>query len=145
MKLLIDTNIVLDVLLKREPFYQNAVKVMNLAQYDDVQEYVSASAITDIYYIAYKQMKDRKLVIDLIKRLLTVVSVATVSEREIRKSLDIGWKDFEDAVQYSVALLGEIEGLVTRNPKDYEGTDINIWLPEQILKEYECSLGNTMF
>lgn len=60
MKLLIDTNIVLDVLLQREPFCRDAVKVMNLAQYDDVHEYVSASAITDIYYIAYKQIKDRK-------------------------------------------------------------------------------------
>lgn len=60
MKLLIDTNIVLDVLLKREPFYQNAVKVMNLAQHEDIHEYVSASAVTDIYYIADKQIKDRK-------------------------------------------------------------------------------------
>lgn len=50
MKLLIDTNIVLDVLLKREPFYQDAVKVMNLAQYDDIHEYVSASAVTDILH-----------------------------------------------------------------------------------------------
>lgn len=137
MKLLIDTNIVLDVLLKREPFYHSAVKVMNLAQYDDVQEFVSASAITDIYYIAYKQIKDRELVIDLIRRLLTIVSVAAVSGQEIVQALDMGWKDFEDAVQYSVALMGEMEGIVTRNPKDYENADINIWLPEQIIKDYE--------
>lgn len=136
MKLLIDTNIVLDILLKREPFYQNAVEVMNLAQYDDVQEYVSASTITDVYYIAYKQIKDRELVLDLIKRLLLIVSVAAVSEQEIRNALKVGWKDFEDAVQYSIALLSDMDGLVTRNPKDYERADINIWFPEQILKEY---------
>ena len=137
MKLLIDTNIVLDVLLKREPFYQDAVKVMNLAQYDDVREYVSASAVTDIYYIAYKQIKDRKMVLELIKRLLMVVDVAAVSEQEIRNALETEWKDFEDAVQYSVALLNEMEGIITRNSKDYEQTDINIWSPEQVLKEYE--------
>ena len=137
MKLLIDTNIVLDVLLKREPFYQDAVKVMNLAQYEDIQEYVSASAVTDIYYIAYKQIKDRKLVLDLIKRLLMVVSIAAVTEQEIRNALETGWRDFEDAVQYSVALLNEMEGLVTRNPRDYEGTDIEIWSPEQALSVYE--------
>ena len=108
MELLIDTNIVLDVLLKREPFYQDAVKVMNLAQYDDVQEYVSASAVTDIYYIAYRQIKDRKQVLELIKRLLMVVAVAAVSEQEIRNALKTEWKDFEDAVQYSVALLNEM-------------------------------------
>lgn len=136
MKLLIDTNIVLDVLLKREPFYQNAVKVMNMAQYNDVQEYISASAVTDIYYIAYRQIKDRTLVLELIKRLLMVVSVAAVSEREIRNALKAGWKDFEDAVQYSVAFLNEMDGLITRNPKDYEEADINIWSPEQVLREY---------
>ena len=137
MKLLIDTNIVLDVLLKREPFCRDAVNVMNLAQYDDVHEYVSASAITDIYYIAYKQLKDRKLVLDLIKRLLMVVSIAAVTEQEIRNALETEWKDFEDAVQYSVALLNEMEGLVTRNPRDYERADISIWSPEQVLKVYE--------
>lgn len=136
MKLLIDTNIVLDVLLQREPFCRDAVKVMNLAQYDDVHEYVSASAITDIYYIAYKQIKDRKLVLDLIKRLLMVVSIAAVTEQEIRNALETEWKDFEDAVQYSVALLNEMEGLVTRNPRDYERADISIWSPEQVLKVY---------
>ena len=136
MKLLIDTNIVLDVLLKREPFCHDAVKVMNMAQYDDIQEYISASAVTDIYYIAYKQIRDRTLVLDLMKRLLMVVSIAAVSEQEIRNALETRWKDFEDAVQYSVALLNEMEGLVTRNPRDYEGTDINIWSPEQVLKEY---------
>ena len=136
MKLLIDTNIVLDILLKREPFYQDAVKVMNMAQYNDVREYISASAVTDIYYIAYRQIKDRTLVLELIKRLLMVVSVAAVSEREIRNALKTGWKDFEDAVQYSVAFLNEMDGLITRNPKDYEEADINIWSPEQVLKEY---------
>ena len=95
MKLLIDTNIVLDVLLKREPFYQNAVKVMNLAQYEDIHEYVSASAVTDIYYIAYKQIKDRKLVLDLIKRLLMVVSIAAVTKQEIRNALETGWRDLK--------------------------------------------------
>ena len=136
MKLLIDTNIVLDVLLKCEPFYQDAVKVMNMAQYDDVKEYISASAVTDIYYIAYRQIKDRTLVLELIKRLLMVVSVAAVSEREIRNALKTGWKDFEDAVQYSVAFVNEMDGLITRNPKDYEEADINIWSPEQVLREY---------
>ena len=142
MKLLIDTNIVLDVLLKREPFYQDAVKVMNMAQYNDVREYISASAVTDIYYIAYRQIKDRTLVLELIKRLLMVVSVAAVSEREIRNALKAGWKDFEDAVQYSVAFLNEMDGLITRNPKDYEEADINIWSPEQVLREYVNSAKN---
>ncbi len=65
-----------------------------------------------------------------------VVSIAAVTEQEIRNALGTEWKDFEDAVQYSVALLNEMEGLVTRNPRDYERADISIWSPEQVLKVY---------
>ena len=131
MKLLIDTNVVPDVLLRREPFFRTAAEVLNLTQRDEVWEYVSASAITDIYYIANKQMKDRDAVRDLLKRLLMIVSVAAVSEREIQNALNLAWGDFEDSVQYSVALLNEMDGIVTRNPSDYQEANMRIWLPEQ--------------
>jgi len=134
MKLLIDTNVVLDVLLQREPFCRTATAVLNLTQRDDVREYVSASAITDIYYIANKQMKDRDAVRDLLKRLLMVVSVAAVSEREIQNALNLAWGDFEDSVQYSVALMNEMDGIVTRNSSDYQEANMRIWLPEQALE-----------
>ena len=134
MKLLIDTNVVLDVLLRREPFSKTAAEVLNLTQRDEVREYVSASAITDIYYIANKQMKDRDAVRDLLKRLLMVFSVAAVSEREIQNALNLAWGDLEDSVQYSVALLNEMDGIVTRNPSDYQEANMRIWLPEQALE-----------
>ncbi len=134
MKLLIDTNVVLDVLLRREPFFRTAAEVLNLTQRDEVREYVSASAITDIYYIANKQMKDRDAVRDLLKRLLMIVSVAAVSEWEIQNALNLAWGDFEDSVQYSVALLNEMDGIVTRNPSDYQEANMRIWLPEQALE-----------
>lgn len=136
MKLLIDTNVVLDVLLRREPFSTAAAEVLNLTQRNDVREYVSASAITDIYYIANRQMKDRAAARELLKQLLKVVSVAAVSEQEIRNALSLAWTDFEDSVQYSVALLNEMDGIVTRNPSDYQEANIQIWLPEQVLAEF---------
>ena len=136
MKLLIDTNVVLDVLLRREPFFKAATEVLNLTQRDDVREYISASAITDIYYIASKQMKSRDAVRDLLKRLLMVVSVAAVSEQEIRNALELAWADFEDSVQYSVALLNEMDGIITRNPGDYQETNIPVWLPDQALETF---------
>lgn len=135
MKLLIDTNIVLDILLKREPFYKASMDVLNLAQRPDMQEYISASAVTDIYYIARKQLKDKAMVKELLKNLLLVVSIAAVSEHEIINALELMWSDFEDSVQYSVALSNEMDGLVTRNPSDYTGANIPIWDPEQILQK----------
>ena len=79
-------------------------------------------------------MKDRDAVRDLLKRLLMVVSVAAVSEREIQNALNLAWGDFEDSVQYSVALLNEMDGIVTRNPSDYQEANMRIWLPEQALE-----------
>ena len=136
MKLLIDTNVVLDVLLKREPYFHAAADVLNLTQRGDVQEYVSASAVTDIYYIAKRQMKNHAAVKDLLKRLLMVASIAADSEQKIQNALNLDWADFEDSVQYSVALLNEMDGIVTRNPTDYQNSNIRIWLPEQMLEVF---------
>ena len=123
MKLLIDTNVVLDVLLRREPFFGMKYGSMYLPPRSQTST-----------YIANKQMKDRDAVRDLLKRLLMVVSVAAVSEREIQNALNLAWGDFEDSVQYSVALLNEMDGIVTRNPSDYQEANMRIWLPEQALE-----------
>ncbi len=133
MKILFDTNIVLDVMLKREPFYKSSLEILGLTKRDDVEEYVSASAITDIYYPAYRQLRDKEVVKNLMKKLLTVVSVASVSEQEIENALSLEWNDFEDSVQYSVAFVQEMEGIVTRNPNDYKEAKIKIWKPKELL------------
>ena len=133
MKILIDTNIVLDVMLKREPFYKLSLEILRLTKKDDVEEYVSASAITDIYYLAYRQLRDKGMVRKLMKELLTIVSVASVSEQEIENALILEWNDFEDSVQYSAAYLQEMDGIVTRNPNDYKEAKIKVWKPEELL------------
>lgn len=135
MKVLIDTNVILDVLLKREAFYNEAISVLNLAKKDTVQEYVSASAITDIYYISYRQLRDKERVRELLKNLLVIVSVAGVTEKEILNAINTEWSDFEDLVQYSVALLQNMDGIITRNPSDYKNAQIPIWTPAQALEE----------
>lgn len=135
MRILIDTNVVLDVLLKREPFYKAAVEVMELTKLNNVQEYVSASAITDIYYLAYRQLKNKELAGRLLKKLLTIVSVAGVSEQEIKEALELEWSDFEDSVQYSVAYWQGMDAIITRNLNDYKKSEIPVWQPEQALKE----------
>lgn len=135
MKLLIDTNIVLDVLLRREPFCTGSTNVIKLAQREDIEEFISASAATDLYYISYRQLRDKSLVRELLKQLLRVVSVATVSEDEITMALNLPWGDFEDSVQYAVTLGGEMDGIVTKNPDDYKYSDLPVWLPEQVLNE----------
>ena len=82
MQVLIDTNVILDVLLNRKDFVQNAVEILKLSE-SDFQKFVSASAITDIYYIAYQEIRDKVAVKDLIKTTLKIVHVSDVSELNI--------------------------------------------------------------
>ncbi len=128
MKLMIDTNIVLDVLLKREPFYESSYKILELTEKDNISEYISATSLTDIYYIANRQLHNKTLVLELINNLLKLVHIAGVNEQEIILALKLGWKDFEDAVQYSSAKTINANYIVTRNPSDYIDSKIYLFI-----------------
>ena len=119
--------------IRDRPFYKSCASVLTLARRKEIELYVSASAITDIYYIANQALRDRAEVKSLIVKLIKVVSVAGISEDEIQKALALPWKDFEDSVQYSVALLQKMDGIVTRNPKDYKEAEMKVWDPEEIV------------
>ena len=136
MKLLIDTNVILDVLFNREPFNSDACEILKLSALSELELFVSASAITDIYYIVRKELKDSEKSRDAIKRILEIVNIAGVSSAEISNALSLAWKDFEDSVQYSVAYLQGMDGIVTRNPRDYEGSRVKIYEPQDALQNF---------
>ena len=68
------------------------------------------------------------------KELIVIVSISAVSEEEIINALEFGWKDFEDSVQYAVALSQNMDGIIIRNPCDYQESKVQVWLPEQALE-----------
>lgn len=142
MKVRIDTNVILAVLLKREPFCYSAKNVLELSELHKVKGYVSSSAITDIYYLAYKKQKDRPKVKELLKTLLNIITVAAVTENEIRNDLDMDWKDFEDSVQYMVAECCQVDCIITRNQEDYGNSRIAVESPDEFLDRYK-GLGLT--
>lgn len=131
MKVLFDTNVILDLLLNRQPFCEMSAKVIDLSATKVIEGYVSASAITDIYYLAYKTIRDKNKVCSLLDRLLQIVSVAGVSETEILAAIKSDWNDFEDAVQYFAAQNIEVSYIVTRNKKDYLAGDIAVAEPQE--------------
>lgn len=134
MKLLIDSNVVLDVLLQRQPFYEVGSKVLFLTKESDgIENYVSAASITDIHYIAYRNLKDHEAVMNLLERLLSVVKIATVTSEHINNAVNLYWRDFEDSVQYSVAKGNNMDGIVTRNMRGFADSDVKIFTPEELL------------
>ena len=133
MQVLIDTNVVLDVLLNRDDFVRDAVAILKLPE-SSVQKYVSASAITDIYYIARQEIKDKAEVKKLLKTLLQIIHVADVSEDNILTALDSDWSDFEDSVQNAVAESHNYDAVITRNKGDYKKSNLKVFSPKEFLE-----------
>lgn len=133
MKAMIDTNVILDVLLKRGSFFQDSSNVLKKVSMG-FHEYISAAAVTDIYYIAYKELRDKEKVKSLIKKLLQIVRVENVNEADILAALDSDWSDFEDSVQNAIAENNEYDLIITRNPSDYKKSQIQVLTPKELLE-----------
>jgi predicted nucleic acid-binding protein len=133
MNVLLDTNIALDVILRREPFYQNASNIVKDSRDGIYTAFVSASAVTDIYYIAGGELKDKKLVMDRIKTLLKTVKIAAVTGLEIRRASDLAWTDFEDCVQFTAGENLDARYIITRDAGGFVESEIPTVSPEQFL------------
>jgi predicted nucleic acid-binding protein len=132
MKILIDTNIIIDVALEREPFFENSDRLLALAEEKAFDGYLSAASISDIFYIVRKD-KGKYLTFEFLKYIISFCSIATVNEMVIKNALASNPKDFEDAIQYQTALIACLDGIVTRNPKDYSEASISVFTPSQFL------------
>ncbi|MCL1836852.1 MAG: PIN domain-containing protein [Treponema sp.] len=132
MRILIDSNVALDVLLRRGAFYAPALRVFGLAR-GGYGIFVSASAITDIYYIIRKLTKNKEFALASVKNLLAMIDVAAVSGNEIRLAANLDWGDFEDAVQYAVGESLEADYIVTRNKADFASATLPVVSPDELL------------
>jgi len=132
MKILIDTNIALDHLLEREPFCREAEKTIGLTK-GGVDVYLSASSITDVYYITRKALGNKDSAMALLKSLLGAVRAATVSDNEIRQAIALEWDDFEDAVQYTSGESLNVDYVVTRNKGDFASPRIPVVTPGELI------------
>ena len=134
MKVLIDTNVILDVALEREPFYAESDRILTLAEEAQIQGYVSASTFSDLYYIIRRD-KGRDWTLEFLRQLATFCQVATVDNSVISIALTCNFKDFEDAIQYSTAVINLIDAIVTRNPRDFPVNIPRIVTPNQLILE----------
>jgi predicted nucleic acid-binding protein len=133
MIVLLDTNVILDVLLKRVPFLEKSALVLLLSEKKLIDGYVSASAITDIFFLTNATYQDKQKSMALIKNLLKTVSVASVTEEEVHRAVDLNWSDFEDAVQYSAGENIQANYIITRDSKGYIDSAITAITPTDFL------------
>ena len=136
MKVLLDTNVILDYILDRKDFSDSAETVFKAAFNGNIVVYITATTISDIYYIVKKQLGHEKTIF-LIKELVAFSKIAAVNTKVILDALDSGYKDFEDAIQVFSASLAGIDIVVTRNKKDFQQSNLKIYSPVELCEFYD--------
>ena len=132
--ILIDTDVILDFFLDREPFSENAAKILSLCEKKEIIGFVTPVIVTNVYYLLSQKGKQEK-VIEKLKILLSLLEILIIDKNSIMVALDSDFKDFEDALQnYAAEINGKIDIIVTRNTKDYKKSELGIMNPEEFLK-----------
>ena len=136
MKVLVDTNVILDIALNREPFVEQAVKFFKEAQRHSIRLVMTATTITDLYYITGRA-KGRETALSFIGDLLCFFDVASVDKEVIIQALQSDMSDFEDAVQAYSAKQKNISILITRNEKDFLESGLEVHTPKTFLQKIQ--------
>ena len=133
MRILIDTNVILDILQKREPFFADSYRALRKAIEDDAECLLCASAVTDIFYMLRKALGSAQKTKEQIERLAQLVSFADVQGMDIHAALMRAMPDFEDAVVDVVAERNGAGCILTRNIRDFAGSVVPAILPADFL------------
>lgn len=138
MKVLIDTNIIVDFIIKREPFFSASDKIVNLCIDKKIIGYMAAHSVSNIFYILRKNIpsdKRRRILIDL----CNIFTVASIDSSKIINALENeNFSDFEDCLQDECAYCADADFIITRNIKDFSDSRIKAIIPEdfiEIIKE----------
>lgn len=133
MKVLLDTCVVVDVLQKREPFYQNAIDIFLSISNRELEGVLTAKSLTDIYYIIRRSLHNEMETRKYLNTLFVLFNVEDTFSIDCQLALQSKMKDYEDAIMVETALRIGVDCIVTRNIKDYELSTIPVLSPEQLL------------
>ena len=135
MRIMCDTNIFLDVLLEREPFAEDSVKVLKLCEEHKMDGFVSASCITDIFYLVRKYTQSTDTAYMAVGKVLEIVKVCSVTNNDVLTAFQKKAKDFEDCLVATCAKAINCDYIVTRNKKDFESFEIPVLEPSELLQQ----------
>jgi len=131
--LFVDTNVIIDIISYRIPFYGDSAKILDFAAKGRVKLFISALSYANIYYIARKSTSHQDC-ITIMKDLSSLLTTIDVTKKIIDLSIASSFKDFEDAIQYFSAVSQQnIDAIITRNPKDFKLSEIPLLFPKDVL------------
>lgn len=123
MKLLVDTNVVLDVVLDREPWALEAARLLSAIEEGKAEGYLAGHAVTTVYYVVSKS-RDEETARRAVSDLLDILEVIPPTDAIFRRALTLSMADYEDAVQAACALRVGADTIVTRNARDFAGVEV---------------------
>ena len=132
MKLFIDTNVMLDFLATREPFFDSAAKIVSLSDYGKVTIFVSTLSYSTISYLLSKEFTV-KTIKQTLKNFSTIAVTSDFNNKILHRGLDSDFTDIEDSFQYYSALQEHCDIIITRNKKDFSKSDIPVMTPDEFL------------
>ena len=132
-RLFLDTNLMLDLLGEREPFYDTAAKIATLADKGKIKLIVSALSYSTIFYILSKY-ENPKIVKEKLCKFKIISDTSDLTGKIIEKGLSSNFSDFEDALQYHCAIKADCNILITRNGKDFKESEIPVMTAEEYVK-----------
>ena len=145
MRLLLDDNVVIDYLVKRDPFYDDARLIMLLGATGEAELWFGAHQINDVFYIISEGGKASLGLMwqDRIRQLRQFMRICSVQEADIDAALDAGWQDFEDACVYQCAQKVRADFIITRDPHGFERSSIPFLAPGDFFKWLQEHKGLT--
>ena len=129
---LLDTNVLLDVLAKREPHYTSSARVWSLIETNQIKGFISAISYNNLFYILCKA-KNRATARKALILLRDLFNTVPLDEKIVNMAIDSDFKDLEDAIQYFSAIRIQANCIITRNKSDFKKADLPILSPEEFL------------
>lgn len=130
----IDSDVILDVLLNREPFSQDSEAILKMAEQKKIRLFTTPVVYSNIHYIISKELGNKKA-LDILQDLMTIVDILKVGKEEVVFAFKSGFDDFEDGLQYAAVYNSKsVATIITRNVRDYRQSQIPIIEPAEFLK-----------
>ncbi len=134
MKVLIDSDVIMDLLIDRKPFSKESLDILSWCEKGRISGYWTPVIISNVYYILSKYSSE-KMARSTIAELNEVLEVVSISKSVINLALESKFKDFEDAIQnYAAELNVEIEAIITRNENDYKLSKLSVFSPSDFIR-----------
>ena len=134
MRAVIDTCVIVDALQSREPFCKDAQSIFLLCANRQFTGFLTAKAITDIFYLTHRQTHSDRESRNILTKLCTLFNVLDTTALDIRKAIAADISDFEDAVMIETAVRSSMDCIVTRNTKDYSKASLSVYAPAEFVK-----------